>query len=165
MEGYNNPTNSNLSADNTEQQELGQQEQWLYEMNLVDFGQQEFGQHEFGQQELGQQESGQQEFEQQELERQESQENLNTSEINENENISISANTSSKKFRSWVWKHFIFDEEKQKSQCNYCKQYISMNKGSTTGMAGHLKNRHHLNTKQPTLEAIIKNITAPVSYI
>ena len=55
--------------------------------------------------------------------------------------------------------------EKQKSQCKYCKQYISMNKGSTTGMAGHLKNKHHLNMNQPTLEAIIKNITAPVSYI
>ena len=99
------------------------------------------------------------------MERQESQENLNTSEINENENVSISTSTSSKKFRSWVWDHFDHIVGKEKAQCRYCKQYISMNKGSTSGMAAHLKSKHHIKMNQPTLEEIIKNITAPVSYI
>ena len=40
-----------------------------------------------------------------------------------------------------------------------------MNKGSTSGMAAHLKSKHRAKMNQPTLEEIIKNITAPVSYI
>ena len=40
-----------------------------------------------------------------------------------------------------------------------------MNKGSTSDIAIYLKNKYHIKINQPILEAIIKNITAPISYI
>ena len=40
-----------------------------------------------------------------------------------------------------------------------------MNKDSTSDMATYLKSKHRAKINQPILEAIIKNITAPVSYI
>jgi len=44
--------------------------------------------------------------------------------------------------RSWVWNHFTFDENTKKAQCNYCQALIAMNKGSTSGMSGHIKSQH-----------------------
>ena len=40
-----------------------------------------------------------------------------------------------------------------------------MNKGSTSSMATYLKSKHYTKINQSILEAIIKNITASVSYI
>ena len=40
--------------------------------------------------------------------------------------------------RSWVWNYFTFDENTKKAQCNYCQALIAMNKGSTSGMSGHI---------------------------
>ena len=44
--------------------------------------------------------------------------------------------------RSWVWGYFIFDENLKKAQCNICKVLITINKGSTSGMIGHVKSKH-----------------------
>jgi len=44
--------------------------------------------------------------------------------------------------RSWVWNYFTFDENTKKAQCNYCQALIAMNKGSTSGMSGHIKSKH-----------------------
>lgn len=44
--------------------------------------------------------------------------------------------------RSWVWNHFTFDENAKKAQCNYCQVLIVVNKGSTSGMSGHIKSKH-----------------------
>lgn len=44
--------------------------------------------------------------------------------------------------RSWVWNHFTFDENAKKAQCNYCQILIAINKGSTSGMSGHIKSKH-----------------------
>jgi hypothetical protein len=44
--------------------------------------------------------------------------------------------------RSWVWNHFAFDENIKKAQCNYCKAFITINKGSTSGMSNHIKTKH-----------------------
>ena|SRR5436309_2137222 len=46
--------------------------------------------------------------------------------------------------RSWVWNHFTFDENTKKAQCNYCQALIAMNKGSTSGMSGHIKSQHKI---------------------
>jgi hypothetical protein len=44
--------------------------------------------------------------------------------------------------RSWVWNHYVFDENAKKAQCNHCKVFIAINKGSTSGMSNHLKSKH-----------------------
>ena len=44
--------------------------------------------------------------------------------------------------RSWVWNHFTFDENTKKAQCNHCQTFITINKGSTSGMSGHIKSKH-----------------------
>jgi hypothetical protein len=44
--------------------------------------------------------------------------------------------------RSWVWNHFTFDENTKKAQCNYCQILIVINRGSTSGMSGHIKSKH-----------------------
>jgi len=41
--------------------------------------------------------------------------------------------------RSWVWSHFTYDENAKKARCNLCKNLITCNKGSTSGMASHAK--------------------------
>ena len=46
--------------------------------------------------------------------------------------------------RSWVWNYFTFDENTKKAQCNYCQALIAMNKGSTSGMSGHIKSQHKI---------------------
>ncbi|CAB4495891.1 unnamed protein product [Rhizophagus irregularis] len=46
--------------------------------------------------------------------------------------------TNTKK-RSWVWEHFTYDETVKKAKCKHCKILIACNKGSTSGMAGHIK--------------------------
>ena len=46
--------------------------------------------------------------------------------------------------RSWVWNHFTFDENTKKAQCNYCQALIAMNKGSTSGMSGHIKSQNKI---------------------
>ena len=90
-------------------------------------------------------------FEQEEF--QDSNENL------DNKTDSISTNSSSKKYRSWIWTHFTFNENIKKPQCNYCNQFIISNKGSTTGISKYLKNKHSLqiqeNRQQLTLEETI----------
>ena len=103
------------------------------------------------------------------FEHDEFQNSFDSSEILDNEIASTSTNSSSKKYRSWVWIHFTYNENIQKPQCNYCNQFIQSNKGSTTGMAKHLKNKHPLriekNNQQLTLEETIQNKLIPVSYI
>ena len=44
--------------------------------------------------------------------------------------------------RSQVWNHFTFDENTKKAQCKYCPTLIAINKGSTSGMSGHIKSKH-----------------------
>ena len=44
--------------------------------------------------------------------------------------------------RSWVWNHFTFDENTKKAQYNYCQILIVINRGSTSGMSGHIKSKH-----------------------
>ena len=44
--------------------------------------------------------------------------------------------------RSWVWNHFTFDKNTKKAQCNYCQILIVINRGSTSGMSGHIKSKH-----------------------
>lgn len=44
--------------------------------------------------------------------------------------------------RSWVWTHFVYDENTKKAQCNHCKTFIAINKGSTSGMSSHMKSKH-----------------------
>jgi len=44
--------------------------------------------------------------------------------------------------RSWVWNHFVYDENTKKAQCNHCKSFIAINKGSTSGMSNHIKSKH-----------------------
>lgn len=108
-------------------------------------------------------------FEQEEFQNSFDSNEILDNEILDNETASTSTNSSSKKFRSWVWAHFTFNENIQKPQCNYCKIPIQSNKGSTTGMAKHLKNKHPLkiqeNNQQLTLEQTMQNILTPVSYI
>jgi len=58
---------------------------------------------------------------------------------NEYEEQSIITSTTK---RSWVWGHYVFDENTKKSQCNHCKAFIAINKGSTSGMSNHLKSKH-----------------------
>lgn len=58
----------------------------------------------------------------------------------EHEEQSIITTSTTK--RSWVWNHFAFDENTKKAQCNYCKAFITVNKGSTSGMSSHVKSKH-----------------------
>lgn len=51
--------------------------------------------------------------------------------------------TNTKK-RSWVWEHFTYDETVKKAKCKHCKILIACNKGSTSGMASHIKSKHKL---------------------
>ncbi len=46
--------------------------------------------------------------------------------------------------RSWVWNHFTFNENTKKAQCNYCQALIAINRGSTSGMSGHIKSKHKI---------------------
>jgi hypothetical protein len=57
-------------------------------------------------------------------------------------------NTKNKYKRSWVWKHFTYDETVKKAKCNHCKVLITCNKGSTSGMAAHIKSKHKLMKKE-----------------
>jgi hypothetical protein len=87
--------------------------------------------------------------------------------ISDNETASNSTGTSSKKQRSWVWAHFTYDDAKKKPLCNYCKVYVSASKGSTSGMANHLKNKHPTKTpenNQLTLHETVQNIANTVSF-
>ena len=91
-----------------------------------------------------------------------------TPSILDSETASSSKNTGIKK-RSWVWTHFTFNENIKKAQCNICKAFVVTNKGSTSGMSKHLKNKHPLTIQkkktQLTLQETILNIPIPVSYI
>jgi hypothetical protein len=69
-----------------------------------------------------------------------------------------------KRKRSWVWNHFTRDEITKKARCNYCKVLIITNKGSTTGMINHVKNKHKITqnnqenqNRQLTLQESINN--------
>ncbi|CAB5381884.1 unnamed protein product [Rhizophagus irregularis] len=68
--------------------------------------------------------------------------------------------TNTKK-RSWVWEHFTYDETVNKAKCKHCKILIACNKGSTSGMAGHIKSKHKLmkekGKKQLTIRESINN--------
>ncbi|CAB4474251.1 unnamed protein product [Rhizophagus irregularis] len=68
--------------------------------------------------------------------------------------------TNTKK-RSWVWEHFTYDETVKKAKCKHCKILITCNKGSTSGMAGHIKSKHKLmkekGKKQLTIRESINN--------
>ncbi|CAB5363095.1 unnamed protein product [Rhizophagus irregularis] len=68
--------------------------------------------------------------------------------------------TNTKK-RSWVWEYFTYDETVKKVKCKHCKILIACNKGSTLGMAGHIKSKHKLmkekGKKQLTIRESINN--------
>ncbi|PKC53412.1 hypothetical protein RhiirA1_543207 [Rhizophagus irregularis] len=74
--------------------------------------------------------------------------------------------TNTKK-RSWVWEHFTYDETVKKAKCKHCKILIACNKGSTSGMAGHIKSKHKLmkekGKKQLTIRESINNSEVIVS--
>jgi hypothetical protein len=76
--------------------------------------------------------------------------------------------TNTKK-RSWVWKHFTYDETVKKAKCMHCKNLITCNKGSTSGMAGHIKSKHKLmkekEKKQLTIHESINNSEVIVSIM
>lgn len=87
----------------------------------------------------------------------------NESNIDEEEDVD--KNSSSSK-HSWIWNHFIYDNNVKKARCNHCKTLISNNKGSTSGMSSHLKSKHrllidendsHQNKKQITLQESFQN--------
>jgi hypothetical protein len=71
--------------------------------------------------------------------------------------------------RSWVWEHFTYDENVKKAKCNHCKVLIICNKGSTSGMAGHIKSKHKLTKekekKQLTIRESINNSEVIVSIM
>ncbi|CAB4491534.1 unnamed protein product [Rhizophagus irregularis] len=76
--------------------------------------------------------------------------------------------TNTKK-RSWVWKHFTYDETVKKAKCKHCKILIACNKGSTSEMAGHIKSKHKLmkekGKKQLTIRESINNSEVIVSIM
>jgi hypothetical protein len=76
--------------------------------------------------------------------------------------------TNTKK-RSWVWEHFTYDETVKKAKCKHCKILIACNKGSTSGMAGHIKSKHKLmkekGKKQLTIRESINNSEVIVSIM
>ena len=79
-------------------------------------------------------------------------------------------NTRNNTKRSWAWAHFVFDDVIKKACCNYCKALIICNKGSTSGLISHLKNKHNLTKeksqqRQPTLHEVINNSAEPVVSI
>src|SRR5688572_32740458 len=43
-------------------------------------------------------------------------------------------NSNNNRTCSWIWSHYIRDENTKKARCNYCKVLIAVNKGSTSGM-------------------------------
>jgi BED zinc finger len=67
-----------------------------------------------------------------------------------NEETNLQSNTNSK--RSWIWGHFTNDKVAKKVRCNHCKILISSNRGSTSGMASHLKSRHKILKNQQTVQ-------------
>jgi hypothetical protein len=60
--------------------------------------------------------------------------------------------------RSWVWNHFTFDEDTKKAKCNYCQTLIAINRGSTSGMSGHIKSKHRI-TKDGEIQDEIQDKT------
>ncbi|PKK64093.1 hypothetical protein RhiirC2_777145 [Rhizophagus irregularis] len=82
------------------------------------------------------------------------------SETEENQREVEQEETNTKK-RSWVWEHFTYDETVKKAKCKHCKILIACNKGSTSGMAGHIKSKHKLmkekGKKQLTIRESINN--------
>src|ERR1044072_4763822 len=71
--------------------------------------------------------------------------------------------------RSWVWAHFTLDETTKKAKCNHCRSLIKCNKGSTSGMANHVKTKHKLSNdnekRQLTIRESINNSEEIVSII
>src|SRR5829696_8109073 len=79
-------------------------------------------------------------------------------------------NSNNNRTRSWIWSHYIRDENTKKARCNYCKVLIAVNKGSTSGMIKHAKSKHRITknqeiqNKQLTLqESILNNSETIVS--
>jgi hypothetical protein len=79
-------------------------------------------------------------------------------------------NSNNNRTRSWIWSHYIRDENTKKARCNYCKVLIAVNKGSTSGMIKHAKSKHRvtknqeIQNKQLTLqESILNNSETIVS--
>ncbi|CAB5381713.1 unnamed protein product [Rhizophagus irregularis] len=70
-------------------------------------------------------------------------------------------NTKCNTKRSWIWKHFKFDDSVKKARCSYCKNLISCNKGSITGLSNHLKSKYSLTKDQGkgqlTIPEVINN--------
>lgn len=81
-------------------------------------------------------------------------------------------NSNNNRIRSWIWSHYIRDENTKKARCNYCKVLIAVNKGSTSGMIKHAKSKHkvtknqEIQYKQLTLqESILNNSETIVSLL
>jgi hypothetical protein len=88
--------------------------------------------------------------------------------IEKNIEHEVEQKTNTKK-RSWVWEHFTYDETVKKAKCKHCKSLITCNKGSTSGMAGHIKSKHKLmnekEKKQLTIRESINNSEIIVSIM
>jgi hypothetical protein len=78
-------------------------------------------------------------------------------------------NTKHKNKRSWVWDHFTYDEIVKKAKCIHCKVLIVCNRGSTSGMASHIKSKHKLTKEkeknQLTMRDFVNNSEVIVSII
>ncbi|CAB4396011.1 unnamed protein product [Rhizophagus irregularis] len=77
-------------------------------------------------------------------------------------------NTKCNTKRSWIWKHFKFDDSVKKARCSYCKNLISCNKGSITGLSNHLKSKYSLTKDQGkgqlTIPEVINNNSKAIVY-
>jgi hypothetical protein len=78
-------------------------------------------------------------------------------------------NTKHKNKRSWVWDHFTYDEIVKKAKCIHCKVLIVCSRGSTSGMANHIKSKYKLTKEkeknQLTMRDFVNNSEVIVSII
>ena len=83
------------------------------------------------------------------------------------EEMQVKKVTKCKTKRSWVWDHFTYVESIKKAKCHYCKNLFICNKGSTSGLSNHIKNKHKITKdqgkKQLTIHEAISNSNVTVS--
>ncbi len=69
--------------------------------------------------------------------------------------------TTNTKKRSWVWDYFVYDKTMKKAKCTHCNILIACKKGSTSGMANHINNKHKIakgnGKKQLIIDETINN--------
>ena len=42
-------------------------------------------------------------------------------------------------YRSWAWKHFLYNEEMKEAKCKYCSLIYNLKEGTTSGMLKHIR--------------------------